>query len=500
MSFWRLFHNLVRQDDTEEESNRATEACGWLADNFLSVRKISSSQQIEILSQVHSFWFNHKTAPSLQILKDTLERKSNQPGTLELLSEYDEQEGLTLYSIKDLGQLLTDMVEEWQSEKLAAALKISRKINSGDPWKDPKTKKTYTGPFDAARFLTEQLESGFSTRVKQATSGTLNDTASELYALYEKNKADRLAGNLRIRTGIINIDKHVPIKRGDFVGVLGYAGQRKSTLCRTIAYNAILAGFNVLHVTLEQTYDEERVIYGIIHADHPKFGSKYKLSRRKFENGELTDEEERFFRDVVLPDFESLPGKLIIRQPLEGSSWPSIKMMAEVIDHSTPLDMIFLDYLTLCSTTSVRNAKDEMDANIKDAKQTALQFGDGRGCVFLTPVQGNRKGWESAKDKGGVWDMTGVYEYSELDKSADLILTTFIDDNGGEADADKNVMIISSAKIRRASPLQPFEAIIQNEAGYVVNSANSVVDATEKIATKGKKKMEQVTEYDDEAM
>jgi hypothetical protein len=435
-------------------------------------------QQIEILSYIHTFWFNHKTAPSLQILKETIERKSTSPGVLEELSLYDEEEDLTIHSIKDLGQLLADLVEEWQSDRLASVLKITRAINNGT-WKDPKTKRDYSGPKDASKFMLEQVEAGMIFTAQKAASGALNDTAKEIFSVYQRNKSERLAGNLRVRTGLTPVDNHVPIKRGDFVGVLGYAGQRKSTLCRTMAYNAALNGFNVLHITLEQTYEEERTIYGMIHADHPKFGptkngTRWDISKKRFDDGDLTDEEEAQLRDVVLPDLEeNLPGRLIIRQPTEGTSWPAIKMMAEVINQTTPIDLFFVDYIALCSTTSARDSKNEMEQYIKDAKQTALQFGDGRGVVFLTPIQGNRKGWEAAKEAEGVWDMTGVYEYSEFDKSADLILSVFIDTENSNSNSIK----ISSVKIRRAGPLPVFECPINPNAGYIVNaSSNAVTD------------------------
>ena len=474
MSYWRLFHNLIRHDDTQTEVDRATEACVWLAENILPLRRVTNLQQIEILSSIHAFWFNHRSAPSYQILKETLERGNTTAGIMEEFSLYDEQEDLTIYSVKDLGQLLTDMVDEWQQDRLTQVLKVTRAINTNS-WKDPKTKRTYSGAKDAARYLIEAVESGIVFSNQKAASGALNDTANELYGLYEKYKADRIAGNLRVRTGIPEIDKHVAIKRGDFVGVLGYAGQRKSSLCRTVAYNAAMAGFNVLHISLEQTYDEERIIYGIIHSSHQKFGfgpdgQPWCLSKRNFDNGELSAEEEAFLRDIVLPDLEeNLGGRLIIRQPIEGSSWPSIKMMAEVINQTTPIDLLFLDYIAICATQS-RNTKEEIEANIKDAKQTALTFGDGRGVVFMTPVQGNRKGWEAAKetDPPGQWDLTGIYEYSELDRSSDLILSVLIDDEK----VGKNEIAISSVKCRRAEPLKVFQAKVSQTSGIVVSKSS----------------------------
>lgn len=470
MSYWRIVHNLVRQDETPEETERATQACNWMADNILRLRRVCTTQQIEILKYISNFWHTNKCAPSFAILKETIERKSAAPGVLEVLAEYDEEEGLTIFSANDLGQLLTDLVEEWQSERLAVVLKTTRAINSGT-WKDPKTKKEYQGPKEAAKYLLQQVESGFlSSSSNPAINHVLNEDGNKIKGMYEISKAERMAGNHRIGTGIPEIDSHITIKRGDFVGVLGYAGQRKSTLCRTIAYNAAKSGFNVLHVTLEQTSDEELSIYGLMHSLHPKFREHaVSLTKRKFDDGNLCSAEERFLFDVVIPDLENLSGRLLIRQPTGGSSWQSIKMMAEVINQTTPIDLFFIDYLTLVSTTSVRDAKSEMEMTIKDAKQAALQFGNGHGVVFLTPIQGNRKGYEEAKNSDGVWDMTGVYEYSEFDKSADLILSTFIDD----ILQSDNSIAISSVKIRRAAPIPLFKTIVDSRVG-LIGSPNTV--------------------------
>ena len=137
--------------------------------------------------------------------------------------------------------------------------------------------------------------------------------------------------------------------------------------------------------------------------------------------------------------------------------------MAELANQTTPIDLFFMDYLTLVSTNTVRDSKGEMEQNIKDAKQMALQFGNGRGVVFLTPIQGNRKGFEEAKATGGAWDMTGVNQYSEFDKSADLILSTFIDD----AQWAESSITISSVKIRRAAPLPLFTVPVDSRVGLI---------------------------------
>ena len=466
MSFWRIFHNLIRHDDTPDEVQRATYACEWLSENGLRLRKICSPQQTEIISCIGQFWFKQKTAPSYKILRETLERNSIVMGVVDVIAEYEAVEGLQLYELSDLGQLLTDFQEEWKRERLAGVIKTVRAINNSS-WTDPTSKKVYSGASDALKYLLQQIETGVIMTNNQSLSGALNDMAGEIMSIYEKNKADRMAGSIRIMTGIAAIDICVPIKRGDCVGVLGYAGQRKSTLCRTFAYNAAVQGFNVLHVTLEQTYDEERIIYALIHSADKRFASYgIQPTKKRFDDGLLTTEEEKFLKEVVLPDLEqNLLGRLIIRQPTDGSSWSNIKMMAEMTNQTTPLDMLFVDYLTITATASTYDSKAEMEMNIKDAKQTALQFDNGRSIVFLTPIQGNRKGYDEAKDTGGVWDITGINQYSEFDKSFDTIFTTFLGDAlPGDVG---NQMAVSTVKTRRCPPMPLTNLAVDVDVGRV---------------------------------
>jgi hypothetical protein len=113
-------------------------------------------------------------------------------------------------------------------------------------------------------------------------------------------------------------------------------------------------------------------------------------------------------------------------------------------------------------TTSSNDSKGEMEQNIKDAKQLALNFDGGRGLVFLTPIQGNRKGYEAARDAGGVWDITGVNLYSEFDKSADIIFTNYFDQNKEGYD-----MLMSTVKIRRAAPLPLITVVVDTDIGMI---------------------------------
>lgn len=461
-NFDRIFINLIRQKDTPEEIKRSTDACTWFVENMTTMRRISTPADLELYGFIYSYWSDHKKAPSLTILKEIIEKKSTTPGVTEQFNQFEEAEGLKIYSVEDLPQVLAEKVEEYEAEQLENILKITRNINKGS-YKNPKTSEILSGPDDAISYFFKEMERGRVHSGNTNTSGSLNEDAGDIEEIYRKSKADQLAGKLRIATKIQGIDDHLTIKRGDFVGILGYTGQRKSTLCRSICYNAALQGFNVLHVSLEQTYDEEMTIYSLMHSAHPKFGRKTGISKKEFDEGRLSEEDEKFLFRVVLPDLHKLRGKLLVRQPEESSSWGGIKTIAEITNQTTELDLFFLDYLALCETKS-RDIKGEIEQNIKDMKQFALHFNNNKGIVALTPVQGNREGWEAAGDAEGKWEATGVYMYSEFERTLDSLISVYL----GPAVPD-NQLVISSAKLRRSAGIPVFYAGVNADVGLVTN-------------------------------
>jgi len=442
---------------------RASDACVWLSDRLTTFRHISDDTEAELLGFVYDFWTEHKKAPSLKILQEILERKTVSPLGPERLETYaQQQEELRLHSSEDLVEVLSDLIEEYETARVTEVLKAAKLINTGS-MTDKKTKITLSGPKDAIKYLFQQVDRGTLGAGRQVTSGCLNTDAQDLEELYEKNKRDNLSGQSRIYTNISGIDSHIPIKRGDFVGILGYAGQRKSGLLRTMVYNAVLNGSNALHITLEQTYAEELTIYGLIHSHHRKWGKEFEIDRRKFDDGLLSKEESAFLFGVVIPDLINLPGKLIIRQPLEGTSWGAMKTTAEITNQTTELDLVAIDYLTLVSTKTGK--REEMDENIKDAKQFALQFNEGKGCVLLTPVQGNRAGYDAATKQEGKWSPTGIYTFSEFEKSLDTLLTVYMD----EDEKERTHIRIGSCKTRRSAGVPLFEAGVNCHAGYITD-------------------------------
>lgn len=464
-TFWLIFHSLLRNDDPGSV-DLARSNCIWLSGELGNVSKYLLGVEPTLLGIVHDHWITNREAPSIEIIESWLSENPN-PAIEEALGEYQkDSEDLKQYKTEDLGALLNRKAEEARRFKMNDILSNMRLINEvGVEIKRGRNKETYKGPDDATRYFIQKMESGTVNTSNVKTHGILQESRQEIIDYYESVKR-KDTKHRKIPTGLFAIDDHILFGKGNFIGVLGYTGNRKSSFCRSWVYNAALDGYNTLHVSLEMSYIEEVLAYALIHSHHPKWGGRYKINYKALSDGLLTREEENFLYYEVLPDLEKLPGKIMIRQPTESNTWESIKTLAEVTDRINPFDIFFIDYLTLCDISSKSGSeKERHEDNIKDAKQWALGFRDGEGVLFLTPIQGNREGYEEAEDNEGRWDSRGIYMYSEFEKSSDGILTVFLNDDL----VAEGQIVIGSCKFRRADTLKPQKYAINCSIGYVSN-------------------------------
>jgi hypothetical protein len=166
----------------------------------------------------------------------------------------------------------------------------------------------------------------------------------------------------------------------------------------------------------------------VIHAHSGQYQAVAKLTRRRYDAGELTDEEYNEFMGKIINDFAEKVGRnLIVYDPKASRTWADVCSVIERENNIQPLDLVVIDYLTLLGDPTARDAMAAKILVIQEAKQIALNTGE-RGFAVVTPVQGNRKGYDDAQANDGVWDTTGIAQYSELDKSLDNCLYVFTND------------------------------------------------------------------------
>jgi len=281
--------------------------------------------------------------------------------------------------------------------------------------------------------------------------------------------------NKRIFTGLTTLDEYTQMRRGNFVGILAFAKQGKTHFVRTLCYNAARDGNNVLHYTLEQSYEEELTHYAVIHSWNPKWG-RDGIIWNDLHAGSIEAKDKAWFIHEVLPDLRSgggLPGNLYIQEPQGGTTWDAIRSDVVMRDRNDPLDMFMIDYLALIKTGKFR--KEEVEEAIADAQDLALSHRDHEGLLVCTPVQGNRTGFAEAGKDNGVWGMDGIFMYSAFERYLDLCYTMFAD----ERMRIEHKRILGSALNRRGPDAPPHEVSINHKAGMLCDYKVGV-DMTEK--------------------
>ena len=476
--FFPIVKSFLRLDDSTHGDRRAQRTCFWLLYNQTRLSKLLSPVDQEILRVIHDThwesrsvkddWGMDKDGATLTLatLAEQAPNLSNAMGLQERLDELkeDEEEYDSFpQNGDDLDARVMLLIDFCKQEKWIQALKVLRAAVASS-WTHPTTKRTYMGPNGASTLLYEILESGVLQieNVRGSTAKVLNEETTSLIERYEAEEHD----HSELGTGLPHLDEAFQIRRGQLLGVLGYNKHRKTTLCRSIAYNAIKEGKNVLWIALEQTYEEEQQAFQVIHCHHMFPSSK--VTSQKIDRHQLDKTDKDQLKKAGL-GLEQLPGKLKIIEP-SSRSWNMIRSIIETDATILHYDMICIDYVTLMSS----GKKDER-AGMIDIIQDVKQLAKNLDALVITPIQGNRQGAERAAESGwensgneitdikGRWDKEGIDLYSEFSKSCDCILSIYYDSICQE----HQECIIGLLLCRRAGNMLPLIANVSDDAGYI---------------------------------
>ena len=477
--FWTIFNSLLRDDDSQAAQTRAS--CTWMMTELPVLRKFCTADEADILGLVYNHWSKYREAPSFQILKHHLQQASN-PGLEEHLKSFEQiRDTLPKLTAVDLPAQLGAKTDEFNQNRLDSALRNALVINSSGAEiskKGQKGKIKLKGAEDAMSYLIERVEAGaFGTLSNAVTYTTLEAGADHMWELYQQAQDPTFTGGQRILTGIAPLDRLVKMRKGQFVGLLGYPGSGKTRFGRTIIYNAAMAGLSCLHLTLEQTVDEELVHYGSIHSYNKALWGRDGFPYDSLEDGALSKADASFYKNTILRDLkvhEHMKGHIAVRMPSSGTNWEAVKTFIRIQDRERPIDVVLIDYLANVSPTSSNygKAKDEMEEIIQDAKILAMTHRGNEGLLLITPVQANREGWEKASKNGGRYESDAIYMYSQFERALDLLLSVYSDDDLTNEDR----VVLGIAKYRRGKLFPPIKTAVVYGCGTFRELTNKIAD------------------------
>jgi ABC-type oligopeptide transport system ATPase subunit len=481
--FEKIIHQFIRHNQEVDEKIRAKKALVWGQNHTQTLKNVLEEAEYKIVETILIEGSNNNgEASGLVSIQNILETSTAQPGVMEAWAEYSEAtEGLPLWPSADLDQLIREAITQFRTERDIETLRTAKKILVG-AHTDPKTKKEVRGPEAAEAYLQDYLAKAMADSPNAPEIRRLRTDSYKVLEDYDKTLKDKRYGSHIIPSGISVIDNILPIRRGQLVGILGAAGSYKTTIARTICYNASAAGFKVLYVPLEISVEEESRYFVVQHAQRiaikpgtsdDDFDGYSSITKMAIDNDILSpmqmDYLENTINDITHNCFLEPP---IYAIPSGKVTWSKVAALAEQINRESPLDMLIVDYPALLNMEGTRDKREYMETAIQEMKIFAKRFAENRGIAVVVPIQANRTGKKAAMENGGIWDMSAIFNYSEFEKSCDTIFSAYqgerINEDGEPVEMENTELLVGSVKERGGPKIKPPHMVHANhDGGYL---------------------------------
>jgi replicative DNA helicase len=397
--------------------------------------------------------------PSIQTVNDYFQGIGN-TGDIEAVERLKEIAGATVYVRTNFIHLLHSIQEEQNKVKATLLLKEAQEIiTKGIDFREGRKTTRKQGVRDGLTHFSSRALELLQATTDGRTRGSIRDDGQQVWDEYQDAKVnkDKVWGRF---SGLNEIDKVCHgIKPGELWVHAGFPGQLKSTLAVNWAYNlATRYKANTVYWSLEMPYEQVRRNFYAVHSSHVKWRLRgYKpLDYRKIRDGELTPEEEEFYK-LVVDDFTNNTDycQIEVMTPDREVTISDIKIETELIHQRMQMGLVVIDHGQLVK--AVGNYRDyviEVNSVVRDAKRLALHFNHGEKVPVLMLFQINRQGYDEAEKNQGRYKPSAIAYANEVEKSSDVITTTFLNDEHRA----NGTTVICNLKNRDNPKFEPFLA------------------------------------------
>jgi hypothetical protein len=267
-----------------------------------------------------------------------------------------------------------------------------------------------------------------------------------------KNRRDNPSFAPRILTGIPGLDLQFNIRGPIIVNFLAPFKRYKSIFLNALGFSALLQGFNVLHVTLENTYE----------LTASRYDSLFTLiTHDRIENLFLVQDELDKIRDMFGWMQQWTNRLKILKGLANATTCHDIKVELERLKRVEGFipDIIIVDYLNILSPIRENNKQKEYQAQT-DIVWNLKALADVYGCPIITASQATR---EAATEERVRVDQQG----KAVGISQAVDLTIAIDQTPEEKAGG---FIVLSPQFFRAGPITIPEIILDSDLSRMLVS------------------------------
>lgn len=320
------------------------------------------------------------------------------------------------WSLKQLQELAAERATE---EAMVQSMEILRKGATGE-----KGEELY-GATDARNHLMAQFAAiDRDLGMQESPEGDMRVETDDILKLYLEAK--QRGGKSGLVSGVPSLDfKSGGIDSGELGLIVGYTGTGKSQFCvQFMHHNATKEGKNVVYLTTETLRPQVRTRLVARHSMESQFELPSGLNSRDLARGTLSEEEEERLQ-LVLHDIDKNPdyGRMYIVQLPRQATIATIETRLMSIQRKFHIDLAIVDYFALLKSTIRRQStREELSSIVKEGKQLATTFDDGRGVPMLSPWQVSRTEWARAQEDG-YYTLNALAETAEASNTPDNIIS-----------------------------------------------------------------------------
>jgi replicative DNA helicase len=391
------------------------------------------------------------------------------------------------YVRTNFAHLLQGLLENQNKIKAVALLKEAHEIiTRGLIIQEGKEKVKKSGVREGLLHFTTKANELIIPEYNARIRGDIRRDGQAVWDDYQMAKAsrDKVWGKF---TGLNAIDTVCHgLKRGELHVHAGYAGHLKTTFATNWCYNLVTRyRTNVFYASFEMKYEHIRRLIYVVHSANNRWSGAApeqhqcamcpheSLDYRKVRDGELTPDEEIFYQ-LVIDDFNNNPEycQFNVWAPDHDVDMDEMRLEAEMLHKELEIGFVVLDHGGLMEPRKTKRNKDyvvELNSILRDSKKFALHFNHGEGVPTLMLFQINRMGLDDADKNDGVYKMKALTYANEAEKSADVITTSYLDDNVGGNHRKNNQTKICNLKNRDNPLVEPFTATVQFKTRRITN-------------------------------
>jgi hypothetical protein len=219
-----------------------------------------------------------------------------------------------------------------------------------------------------------------------------------------------------------------------FIGIVGQAGDGKTTLANYMVYQWLSEGFNGLYASTEHSAKHIWDVMTYLHSSHPDYAGIVLPGTKVWESRNVTTEDIKHMQ-TICQDIETrrnLPGLLEVKE-FHPFDWDTIEDWVKVYHPKNHYDFILLDYITRFEVPGDPKWIDqEIKCLIHRIQRFTRDFDNGKGIVVASPIQITKESYKDAmkgefKEGVGHYTIDSIRTFSELKDDCDLLLTVWSD-------------------------------------------------------------------------